>query len=112
MTTPPPPEWIERLQLLHPLLKAPPRRSAWATRQARIDEASKKDAAAARQARAEIARRRERDYDNAGVTWAGFAIIAFIVLIGVFLIFRLFDESKIEDCLLAHRHNCDALLDR
>jgi len=112
MTTPTPREWIERLGRLHPLLKVPPPVSDWAARQAKIDAASKLDAEAARRSRDEVARRKERDYDNDVVTWAGIAIVAVIVTLGLFLVFRLIDESRLEDCLLAHRHNCASLLDR
>jgi hypothetical protein len=85
MTTPTLPKWIERLQQLHPLLKAPPPVSDWAARQAEIDAASKVDAEAACGSRDKVARRKEREYDNDATTWAGVAIVVVIVIVGLFV---------------------------
>lgn len=106
-------EWLERLRQLHPLLEAPPPPpSEWAARQAEIDAASKADREAARRSREAAARQRERHYDNHATTWAGIIVVAVIALLGLFVAFRLIEQGRLEDCLLAHRSNCDSLLDR
>ena len=113
MKTSTPSNWVERLQELHPLLKAAPRpASDWAARKAEMDAAMKADAEAARRTRDEIAPRKERGYDNHATTWAGLAAVVVIAALGLFITFRLIEESRLEDCLLAHRQNCDSLLDR
>jgi len=105
-------EWLERLRQLHPLLEAPPPPSDWAARQAEIDAASKADAEAARRSRDAVARVRERHYDNQATTWAGIAIAAVMVLLGLFVTFRLIEQGRLEDCMLAHRSNCESVSDR
>lgn len=102
-------KWLERLQRLHPLL-GPPRVSDWAVRQAEIDAASRQDSAAARQERERAARQAERDYDNDATTWAAVVALIIVAGIGLWLAFRMIEQSRLEDCLLAHRHNCDQLL--
>ena len=88
MKTVTPPNWIERLQELHPLLKAAPRpASDWAARKAEMDAAIKADAEAARRTRDETARRKERDYDNHATNWAGIAVVVVIAVIGLFVTF-------------------------
>lgn len=109
MTTPVRPRWIERFKELHPLLEAPPPLSDWAARQQEIDAASKADAARARRAREEIARERERHYDNDRMTWAGIVVVVLIAIFGLVVTVRLVEGSRLEDCFLAHRHNCDTL---
>jgi hypothetical protein len=103
-------KWLDRLRQLHPLLTPPPRRSDWAARQAEIDAASRIDRDAARKARETAARRAERDYDNDGATGAAIAVIIIVAALGLWLVFRLIAESRMEDCLIAQRHNCDLLL--
>jgi hypothetical protein len=109
VTTPVRPRWIERFKELHPLLEAPPPLSDWAARQKEIDAASKADAERARRSRDEIARERERRYDNDAMTWAGIVVIVLIAIFGLFVTFRLIEGSRLEDCFLAHRHSCDSL---
>jgi hypothetical protein len=41
---------------------------------------------------------------------AGVAIVLFLALLGSYLIASLRKEGEIEDCLLAQRSNCDALV--
>ena len=41
---------------------------------------------------------------------AGVAIVLFLALVGSYLIASLRKEGEIEDCLLAQRSNCDALV--
>jgi hypothetical protein len=41
---------------------------------------------------------------------AGVAIVLFLALLGSYLIASLRKEGEIEDCLLAQRSNCDALI--
>lgn len=103
-------KWLERLERLHPLLTRSRRVSEWSVRQAEIDAASRRDAEAARHAREAAGRQTERDYDNSSVTWAAIAAVIIIALLGLWLAFRMIEESRLEDCLLAHRRNCDQLL--
>jgi hypothetical protein len=42
---------------------------------------------------------------------AGVAIVLLLALVGSYLVASLRKEGEIEDCLLAHRNNCDALID-
>ena len=100
-------KWLDRLHHLHPLLRPGPRVSAWAERQAEIDAASEAERAAARAASEKAARRREREYDNDVTTWAAVLAILLVAGLGLWLVFHLIAESRLEDCLLAHRHNCD-----
>lgn len=41
---------------------------------------------------------------------AGLAMAVLTVVVGVFLVTQLRDKAQIEDCLLAGRINCDAVL--
>ncbi len=41
-----------------------------------------------------------------------FAFVLILALAGFYLVERLRAEGIIEDCLLAGRHNCDALVDQ
>lgn len=41
---------------------------------------------------------------------AGFALILVLALLGFYLVVHLRTVGKIEDCLLAQRSNCDALV--
>lgn len=102
-------KWLDRLKRLHPLLASPPPPSDWAARQAEIDAASRIDRDAALKARQAAAHERERDYDNDGVTLAAIVVIVIVAALGLWLVFRLIAESRMEDCLLAQRHNCDLL---
>ena len=104
-------KWLDRLQQLHPLLKPPPAASNWAARQAEIDAARLAERVAARKAHEEAARRSERDYDNSAVTWAAVVALVIIAGFGLWLVFRMVAQSRLEDCLLAHRHNCEQLLE-
>lgn len=103
-------KWLDRLERLHPLLRRPPQVSDWAARQAEIDTASRIDQAAARRAREAAARQVERDYDNTAATWAAVIVVAVVAVLGLWLVFRVIEESRFEDCLLAHRRSCDQLL--
>lgn len=104
------PKWVERLERLHPLLRRPRRTSDWAARQAEIDAASRLDAEAARRARAAASHQAERDYDNNAATLAAVAAVIVVAALALWLVFRMIDEARLEDCLLAHRHGCDQLL--
>jgi hypothetical protein len=135
MTAPSPRRWIDRLADLHPLLAPPPpiaephetrapaaraenaaqkpggeatlKARQWAARNAEMSAARKADADAARKSRQSEAQRKLGDYENDFATWAGIAIVVVLTLLGLFLIFRLIEQSRLEDCLLAHRHYCD-----
>jgi hypothetical protein len=86
MKTSTPSNWIERLEELHPLLKAPPRpMSEWAARNVEIDAAIKADAEAARRTRDEAARRMEGDYHNQATAWAKIAIGLVITVTWLFI---------------------------
>ncbi len=50
--------------------------------------------------------------DTGWGTFMGFAIACLLALIGLFILFQLVDGTRLEDCLLAHRHNCEALFSR
>ena len=111
MTTPVRPKWIERFKELHPLLEAPPPHSDWQARQAEIDAASKADREVARRSREEIAREHKRHYDNDAMTWVGIIVVVVVAILALYVTFRLIEGGRLEDCLLAHRHNCDSMLD-
>ncbi|MEI7710052.1 MAG: hypothetical protein WCI94_01375 [Rhodospirillales bacterium] len=40
---------------------------------------------------------------------AGVAIVLVVLIAGLFLVHTLYDKSKIEDCLMAGRMDCDKL---
>jgi hypothetical protein len=42
---------------------------------------------------------------------AAFALILALAIVGFYLIIQLRAVGKVEDCLLAQRSNCDALID-
>jgi hypothetical protein len=102
--------WLDRLERLHPLLGRRRAGSAWTVRQAEIDAARRIDQDAARRSREAAARQVEREYDNTPATWAAVAIVIIVAVLGLWLVFRLIEESRLEDCILAHRHTCDQLL--
>jgi uncharacterized membrane protein len=81
----------------------------WAARQAEIAAARAADAAAMAQRQDEAQRRLEAGYGNRLATWAGLGIAALLALGGLFLIERLIQGNRLDDCLLAHRQTCGAL---
>jgi anti-sigma-K factor RskA len=103
-------KWLDRLERLHPLLRRPPQLSDWAARQAEIDAASRIDEAAARRVREAAAQQVERDYDNTAATWTAVVVVMIVAVLGLWLVFRVIEESRFEDCLLAHRRSCDQFL--
>ena len=52
----------------------------------------------------------DRDRQTAGL--AALAVVLFLAVVATYLIQQLRREGEIEDCLLARRLNCDALLQR
>jgi len=126
--------WIEHLKDIHPLL-APPSQPVkkvpavesgagdkaeggaslsarrWAANKIEMDAASAADAAVVREEREKAARLREEGYNNPFVTWTGFAVAVVIGILGYLLVVHLIQESRLEDCLLAHRHSCDQFID-
>ena len=127
--------WIERLKDLHPLLMpskgsvpkgptaergegdkagegASPSARRWAAEKIEMDAAAAADDAAASVKREREARRREEEYDNPFVTWAGFAVAAVIAVLGLLLVEHLIQQSRLEDCLLAHHSNCEPISDQ
>jgi hypothetical protein len=52
--------------------------------------------------------RDDADRQTAGL--AGVAIILVLLVAGLFLVHTLYNKSKIEDCLMAGRLNCDPLV--
>lgn len=51
----------------------------------------------------------EEESDRQTKALAGLAVILFLALVASYLIQGLHHEGVLEDCLLAHRNNCDAL---
>jgi hypothetical protein len=43
------------------------------------------------------------------VSLAGLAIAILLVIVGYYVVDRLAKESKLEDCMMAGRHNCEPL---
>jgi hypothetical protein len=121
--------WIEHLKDIHPLLALPGRPAVesgagdkaeggaslsarrWAANKIEMDTASATDAAVAREERERAARRREEGYDNPFVTWAGLAAAVVIGILGYLPVEHLIQQSRLEDCLLAHRHSCEHFID-
>ncbi len=138
MNTQLPRGWVERLKELHPLLHPPSagvdgerareapaangdargkagkgatlKAREWQARKAEMDAAAAADAAAARERRAHESRRIEKEYDNGFATWAGVAVAVIAALVGLFLVERLIQESKLENCLASHRAYCDQII--
>ena len=50
----------------------------------------------------------EQDWQNLAVA----AIVVVLVVLGVWLMNTMRRNGLVEDCLMAHRRNCDALLER
>lgn len=48
--------------------------------------------------------------DRLTASLAGLAVALMLVVAGLFLIHHLHDKARIEDCLMAGRFNCDAVL--
>jgi hypothetical protein len=52
----------------------------------------------------------EEDANRQTASLAGVAITLLLLVLGVFLVHALHAEAQVEDCLLAGRTNCDALV--
>ena len=52
----------------------------------------------------------QEDADRQTASLAGLAVTLLLVVIGLFLVRVLHDKGAVEDCLLAGRHNCDAVV--
>jgi uncharacterized membrane protein len=52
----------------------------------------------------------QEDADRQTASLAGLAVALLLVVIGLFLVRALHAKSAVEDCLMAGRHNCDAVL--
>ena len=48
--------------------------------------------------------------DRLTASLAGLAVALLVVVAGLFLIQHLRDKARVEDCLMAGRSNCDAVL--
>jgi hypothetical protein len=55
---------------------------------------------------------RQEDTERQTKALAGLAFLLALALFGSYLVIHLRVVGKVEDCLLAQRSNCDALLDR
>jgi hypothetical protein len=55
---------------------------------------------------------RQQDADRQTKALAGLAVVLALALVALFVIQHLKAEGEIEDCLLAQRTNCDALIAR
>ena len=84
----------------------------WAAHEREVQAARAADAETARADAVRLEAQRERGYDNRIVTWIGLAIALLLVVGGLLLINRLVDQTRLEDCVMAHRHNCADLLDK
>ena len=56
--------------------------------------------------------RRQQEADRQTKALAALALIVALAVIALFVVQHLRRQAQIEDCLLAGRSNCDALLDR
>jgi hypothetical protein len=52
----------------------------------------------------------QADADRRTAGLAGFAIVLLLLVAGLFLVHTLYQKSKIEDCLMAGRLDCDHLI--
>jgi hypothetical protein len=84
----------------------------FAAREREMQAARAAEDAIAREAEASIHDRRVAGYDNRLVAWAGLAIALLLVIVGMIVVNRLIDQNRLEDCVMAHRHDCADLLDR
>jgi hypothetical protein len=83
----------------------------WTVRGRAIDDAAAGVAADARRRRVEHATRQEREYHNDFATWASLVTALALAVLGFFLVQRLGEEGRLEDCLFQGRHNCDQILE-
>ncbi len=56
--------------------------------------------------------RRDNDSDRQTRSLAGLAVVLALAVAALFRVQQLRREGQIEDCLMAGRSNCDALIDR
>ncbi len=56
--------------------------------------------------------RRDPDAERQTRSLAGLAVVLALAVAALFLVQHLRREGQIEDCLMAGRSNCDALIDR
>jgi hypothetical protein len=52
----------------------------------------------------------EEDADRQTTSLAALALVLLLVVVGLYVVKELSIKSAVEDCLLAHRSNCDAIL--
>jgi len=48
--------------------------------------------------------------DRQTASLAGLAVVLLLVVVGLYLVHTLATKAAVEDCLLAGRHNCDAMI--
>ncbi len=63
-----------------------------------------------RRVRFESIRDEAAEEDRLTASLAGLAVALLVVVAGLFLIQHLRDKARVEDCLMAGRFNCDAVL--
>ena len=52
----------------------------------------------------------EEDADRQTASLAALALVLLLVVVGLYMVKELSIKSAVEDCLLAQRSNCDAIL--
>ncbi len=58
----------------------------------------------------DVDERRQQEADRQTASLAGLALALALVVVGVFLVRELHSKGMVEDCLLAGRINCDAVV--
>jgi len=79
---------------------------AFVAREREVRAARAAEDAVARDTAERMERERAAEYDNRPVAWIGIAVALLLVIAGWFLINRLIDQNRLEDCVMAHRHDC------
>jgi len=83
------------------------RTEAWRQRRAEIDQAAAADADAAERARAAARARLTQDYAASPfVILIGFAVVALLVTLTLFVIERLENDPIASDCAMMHGNRC------
>jgi hypothetical protein len=82
------------------------RHAGWLRRQAEIDEAAAADAATAERARQAAGQRISAGYASRLTMLIGFAVVAGLVVLGLYIVERLENDPLTSDCAMARGRSC------